>query len=118
MRARLAILLVALFVGVVAPAAAAAAPFDGDVLELAQQTGGAEEEAQGQESTDDEGSGQGESETESGAQGQSEEGESTSSDVPWTFQMARLSILLLLALAAGIGLLYYRLVIKRQRGQI
>ena len=116
MRARLAILLVALFVGVVAPAAAA--PFDGDVLELAQQTGGAEEEAQGQESTDDEGSGQGESETESGAQGQSEEGESTSSDVPWTFQMARLSILLLLALAAGIGLLYYRLVIKRQRGQI
>jgi hypothetical protein len=118
MRTRLVIQLAALFVGVILPASAAAAASGGPVLELAQQTGGAEEEAQGQESSNDEGSGQGESEAESGAQGQSEEGEATQSDVPWTFQMARLSILLLLALAAGIGLLYYRLVVRRQRGQI
>jgi hypothetical protein len=117
MPARLTIVLAALLVGVVLPAGAvAAAPGHGVVL--AQQTGGPEEEAQGQESTGDEGEGQGASETESGAQGQSEEGESTASEVPWTFQMARLSVLLLLALAAGIGLLYYRLVVKRQRGQI
>jgi hypothetical protein len=118
MPARLAIVLGALLVGSVQPAGAVLAAPSPDAVVLAQQTGGAEEEAQGQESTGDEGSGQGSSEAESGAQGQSEEGESTASEVPWTFQMARLSVLLLLALAAGIGLLYYRLVVKRQRGQI
>jgi hypothetical protein len=95
----------------------AAAGVLGPAVVLAQT--GAEEEAEGQEGTNqgpDEG--QGGAEAESGAGGQTEEGESTQSEVPWTFQMARLSVVLLLALAAGIGLLYYRLIVKRQRGEV
>jgi hypothetical protein len=117
MPTRLAIVIVVVLAGFLPAGTAVAAPAH-DVVVLAQQTGGPEGEAQGQESTGDEGEGQGASEAESGAEGQTEEGESTGSEVPWTFQMARLSVLLLLALGAGIGLLYYRLVVKRQRGQI
>ena len=36
---------------------------------------------------------------------------------PWTYQMARLSVGLLLLLAVGIGVMYYRLIAKRQRGE-
>jgi hypothetical protein len=36
---------------------------------------------------------------------------------PWTYQMARLSVGLLLLLAVGIGATYYRLIAKRQRGE-
>ena len=37
---------------------------------------------------------------------------------PWTYQMARISIVLLLLIIAAVGLLYYRLVIARQRGEV
>jgi hypothetical protein len=37
---------------------------------------------------------------------------------PWTYQMARISIVLLLMIIAAVGLLYYRLVIARQRGEV
>lgn len=36
---------------------------------------------------------------------------------PWTYQMARISLLLLALLLLGMGAIYYRLVVKRQRGQ-
>jgi hypothetical protein len=37
---------------------------------------------------------------------------------PWTYQMARISIVLLLLIFASLALLYYRLVIARQRGEV
>jgi hypothetical protein len=37
---------------------------------------------------------------------------------PWTYQMARISIVLLLLIIAAVALLYYRLVIARQRGEV
>ena len=35
---------------------------------------------------------------------------------PWTYQMARISILLLALMLLAVGATYYRLVLKRQRG--
>jgi hypothetical protein len=37
---------------------------------------------------------------------------------PWTYQMARISIVLLVLMIAGVAALYYRLVIARQRGEV
>ena len=37
---------------------------------------------------------------------------------PWTYQMARISIVLLVVIIAAVGLLYYRLVVARQRGEV
>jgi hypothetical protein len=48
-------------------------------------------------------------------QGQ-EEGGGTETGPPWTYQMARITLVLLVLLAVAIGLLYYRLVVRRRRG--
>ncbi len=122
LRARLAILLVValihaplVLVGTLAAPARA-----GDVV-LAQEGGdptGQEEEAEGQESQGGEGEGQGSAEAETGAGGETEGGASTETGPPWTYQMARLSIILLALLLAGIFLLYHRLIVKRQRGEV
>ncbi|MDP9226576.1 MAG: hypothetical protein M3P18_22595 [Actinomycetota bacterium] len=37
---------------------------------------------------------------------------------PWTYQMARISVVLLVLMIAGVAGLYYRLVIARQRGEV
>jgi hypothetical protein len=37
---------------------------------------------------------------------------------PWTYQMARISIVLLVVIIAAVALLYYRLVVARQRGEV
>jgi hypothetical protein len=37
---------------------------------------------------------------------------------PWTYQMARISLALLALLLLGMGAVYYRLVVKRQRGEV
>jgi hypothetical protein len=37
---------------------------------------------------------------------------------PWTYQMARISFLLLALLLLSMGAIYYRLVVKRQRGEV
>ena len=108
---------VLLAASVVGAAAASGAPSRGAHV-LAQQTSGNEAQSQGQESSNKNGQGQGSAGAESGAAGDTEGGSSTQSDVPWTFQMARLSIVLLVLLLGAIGLFYYRLVIKRQRGEV
>jgi hypothetical protein len=37
---------------------------------------------------------------------------------PWTYQMARISIVLLILIIGAVALLYYRLVVARQRGEV
>jgi hypothetical protein len=95
------------------PAPAATA----DDLVVAQDPTGPEDEAEGQEGQGGAGEGQVTAEAETGAGGQTEGG-GTEAGPPWTYQMARLSLVLLVALALGIGLMYYRLVARRQRGEI
>jgi hypothetical protein len=118
MRSRLVILLSAASVVMVAmPMATVARSQDGSRVSAAQDPTGNEEEAEGQEGQGGPGEGQGTAEAETGAGGQTEGG-SSEAGPPWTYQMARLSVALLLALGGGIGLMYYRFVAKRRRGEI
>lgn len=85
-------------------------------LFLAQEPVGEEEEA-GQEGADKGGQGQKDPEAESGAgEGETEEGAPQEEGPPWTYQMAWITALMVLFLALGIGLLYYRMIASRQRG--
>lgn len=79
-----------------------------------------EGEVEGQEGQDQPGEeeGQSEPEAETGA-GEGETQEATEeAGPPWTYQMARLGLLLLLALFLGMGALYYRFVVLRARGEV
>jgi hypothetical protein len=117
--ARLAILFVLVLLGAsLTQSGAAAAAADRGVVLAQQDLTGQEEEAEGQEGQPGKGEGQAGSGAESGAAGETEEGASAESGPPWTYQMARLSLALLVVLAAAIALAYYRLVAKRQRGEI
>lgn len=76
------------------------------------------EEEQQQQPEDPEGAGEGQDDpaAESGA-GEGESGEAaTETGPPWTYQMARIALVLLLFLGLSTGLLYWRLVASRQRG--
>jgi uncharacterized protein HemX len=101
MRARLALaLLLALSI-------TALSPLVGPAAASTQVT------AQEEESEQDEG-GQ-DPETETGADEGETEGAAEETGPPWTYQMARMGIALMVVLALGIGLAYYRFVTKRQR---
>lgn len=71
--------------------------------------------AQEQEGTDSEGEGgAGDPEAETGAGGD-EEAVAEEEGPPWTYQMARITLVLLLLLFLAMGLLYWRLLASRQR---
>jgi uncharacterized protein HemX len=89
----------------------ALSPLIGSAVAATQVTA-QEEESEGQ----DEG-GQ-DPETETGADEGQAEGAEEETGPPWTYQMARMGIALMVVLALGIGLAYYRFVTKRQRGVI
>jgi hypothetical protein len=116
MRARLVTLfalLVVVTAVTVAPVPAAGAPdrpFAQDVGEEEEELVGEEEEAEGQE-----GGGEAETEGEVGAGEGETEGAAEETGPPWTYQMARLGMVLLVVLGLAIGLAYWRLVAKRQR---
>ena len=42
----------------------------------------------------------------------------TEAGPPWTYQMARITVVLTLGLGLAIGLMYYRLIVKRRRGEV
>ncbi len=123
MRARLAIVLaLAATIPVLGVAGSAVAATEH--LILAQEVGeeggvGPEEEAEGQEEqgTGEEQEGQGDPEAETGAE-DGAEGAAEEAGPPWTYQMARLGLLLLLGLFLGMGALYYRFVVLRARGEV
>ncbi|MQA99350.1 MAG: hypothetical protein GEU78_03510 [Actinobacteria bacterium] len=87
---------------------------------FAQEVGEGEEDAQPQEeeqtgeSEDEGGAGQEDPEAQTDP-GEGEEAESETGP-PWTYQMARAGVLMALLMLAAIGLLYWRLVIRRARG--
>ena len=49
------------------------------------------------------------------AQEGEEGGGQTETGPPWTYQMARITVVLVVFLGLGLGLLYYRLVVRRRR---
>jgi hypothetical protein len=117
-RSRLTIVLALLLVAanllaVTAPAAAGPRVLAQDVGEGEEDAQPGEEQQTG-ESEDEEGAGQQdpETQTEPGA----EEGAESETGPPWTYQMARVGLLMGLLMLAAIGLLYWRLVIRRARG--
>ena len=57
---------------------------------------------------------------ESGAnEGQTEEGTSAeTTGPPWTYQMARITLALVVLLALGLGYLYFRLIVSRRKGGV
>ena len=86
-----------------------------DEIHLAQEDGTENENAEGGEESDGEGQSDPEAETGAG-EGETEEAVTEEEGPPWTYQMARISIVLILGLIAGMGLLYYRLIASRQKG--
>ena len=61
--------------------------------------------------------GQDEPEAESGASEEETEGATPEAGPPWTYQMARISLLGLAALLLACAYLYWRLVAQRRRGE-
>ncbi len=64
---------------------------------------------------DEGGQGQGDPEAETGTEEGASQEATTETGPPWTYQMARISIVLLILVALAIGRLYYKLVSSRQR---
>ena len=84
-------------------------------VHLAQQEGTENENAEGGE--EENGAGQSDPDAETGAsEEQADEAATEEEGPPWTYQMARISIALILILVAGVGLLYYKLIASRQKG--
>ncbi|MPZ69677.1 MAG: hypothetical protein GEU71_09115 [Actinobacteria bacterium] len=103
MRARLAILPVLLVAVVATLPMPPAVASSGDGLYLSQADPGDESNEQNQ------GGGGEDEETQEGAA-------ETETGPLWTYQMARMSLALLLVLFLGAGFWYYRFVVTRQRG--
>jgi hypothetical protein len=106
MRARIAILLLAVL-AVPVSTRVAVAEDAGLISSVMAQEEEAETETGGQDTEAETGAGQGETESAPAEPGP-----------PWTFQMARIGGVLVLLLLAGIGWWYYRLIFRRQRGEI
>ena len=125
MRSRFVILIALVALVVTLPAVAHAAPS----VRLAQDTGtdqeGVSEEDEANENTGDttttgneeaEQQGQGDPETESGASEEETESATEETGPPWTYQMARIALVLLALTLVAVFLAYQRFVIRRRRG--
>jgi hypothetical protein len=94
-----------------------ALPVEAHVV-LAQQ-GGEDTQVEGQEGQDEGGGGQDDPEAETGAsKGETEDASTEETGPPWTYQMAWITLALLVLLALGLASSYYRLVISRRRGEV
>jgi hypothetical protein len=124
MRARFPLSVVLALVLLLVPTFSAVALASGVTLAQEQEVdqGDQTETQTGSETTDGEDSqgsdtdeGSGSSEAESGANEGQVEGAETETGPPWTYQMARMSLALLVLMALAMGGLYWRLVVSRQR---
>ncbi|MDQ4143910.1 MAG: hypothetical protein M3198_09250 [Actinomycetota bacterium] len=120
-RATLVLFVLALTAGtVLATASVSYAAPDLTLAQVPDAQPNDDEDVQGGEGQDGEGEGQSDPDAESGASQEETEG-STSPEVtgpPWTYQMARITIVLLVLLMLGLGYLYYRLVASRRKGEV
>ena len=103
MRARLATVMSLLLILFAIPMATAPVAFAQDETE------------QGEGGNTGEGEGQSDPEAETGASEEEAEGAATEEGPPWTYQMARIGLGLLLLVGLLMGLLYYRMIASRQR---
>lgn len=120
MRSRLMVVvsLLALLAVVALPAAPSALGNTFGIL-LAQEQPSGETEVEGGEGQDEGGAGQTDPDAESGATEDEAEGAATEeTGPPWTYQMARITLVLLLFLALGLAFLYYRLVVQRRKAGV
>ena len=121
-RAVVLLVLVALITAIALPAAHASSDgyllIESNVISAQEDTGaGQDDEGAGQESGG-EGEGQDDPEAETGAgAGESEDAAEETGPV-WTYQMARIVVVLLVLLIAAIALLYWRLVGRPRRSGI
>ena len=109
MRVRIAAVLSLLLICLLIPASVAYA----GTVTLAQDT----ETEGGEAGNQGEGEGQSDADAETGAgEGEQEGGESAEEEgPPWTYQMARIGLGLMLIVGLLMGLLYYRMIASRQR---
>lgn len=90
-------------------------------LTLSQETdtegvvGEEEESQQGEAGNQEEGTGQGDADAETGAGAGEQEAAAEEEGPPWTYQMARIGIGLMVIIGVLMGLLYYRMIASRQR---
>lgn len=70
----------------------------------------------GEASNEGEGEGQSDADAETGAGEGEQEEAATEEGPPWTYQMARIGLVLLALVGLLMGLLYYRMIASRQRG--
>ena len=84
---------------------------------LAQDQGDESSQEQSGEEAEEGGEGQSDADAETGAGEEEQEAAATEEEgPPWTYQMARITLVLLLLLFAAFGLMYYRGVVVRSRG--
>lgn len=116
MRPRLMILVVAGLVAtcLVGPGAASALSREGPVL--AQQSGEQGGAGQGEEAEQSAQDGGGEGQSGQEAETDPGSGEETEEETtPWTYQMSKITLVLIVLALLALGLLYYRFVVVRQR---
>jgi len=107
MRARLAaVLSLLLLICFVLPLSVAGAR----TITLSQEAGTDEAAEEG-----DEGGGQSDPDAETGAGADEQEAAAEEEGPPWTYQMARMGIALMVVIGLMMGLLYYRMIASRQR---
>jgi hypothetical protein len=111
MRRRVALIVVAAVVGLVAVPAGPVASAGPRTHVFAQSSG---TDSSGGESGNKGSKGQSDPNAETGASNTTPAAEEEGP--PWTYQMARIGIGLLVLMFLGLGLLYYRMVVSRQRG--
>jgi cobalamin biosynthesis Mg chelatase CobN len=117
MRARLAAVL-SLFVLFALPASVVHARTVTLAQEVDTEEGAVdqEDESQGSESGNEtEGEGQSDADAETGAGAGEQEAAVEEEGPPWTYQMARIGIVLMVIVGILMGLLYYRMIASRQR---
>ena len=74
-----------------------------------------DETQQGEGGNEEDGAGQSDPDAETGAGAEEQEAATEEEGPPWTYQMARIGLVLIVLAGLALGLLYYRMIASRQR---